>query len=83
MLECPIYEYDWNIIIDKAKQINVNFSIICEEDKLKFVLTSPDMIKTLAKACYNMLKIRNNTLYSRSFDLVTYFNIHAACNMFL
>jgi len=66
LLECPIYSGDRRLLFCKATEVNNNFMTLSEEDKLKFLFTHPTLIRPLAKTCCNILKIRNNTLYSKN-----------------
>ena len=66
LLKCPVYVQDRELLFDKARKVNINFDAINDEEKLKFLFSNPDMIRISAKTCCNILKTRNNTLYSKS-----------------
>ena len=66
MLKCPVYVEDRQILFDKACNVNRNFNAIDDIEKLRFLFSNLDMIRLTAKTCCNMLRIRNNTLYSKS-----------------
>ena len=65
LLECSTYLYDRNLLIEKANIVNCSCHSLNDTDKLKFLFTYPDMIRTIAKPGCNILQVRNNTLYNR------------------
>ena len=65
LLECPMYESDRAVLINKANNLCDNYNTMSETDKLVFLFTNPDMIRVLAKTCCNILIKRNNVLYLR------------------
>ena len=66
LLNCPTYSVDRNLLFEKAVMLNTNFELLNDSEKFKFLFTHPEIIRTLAKTCCNILKLRNNTLYSRN-----------------
>jgi hypothetical protein len=63
-LKCPTYSVDRNLHLEKAVILNTNFKLLNDIDKFQFLFSRPEMIRTLAKTCYNILKLRNNSLYN-------------------
>lgn len=69
MLKCPIYGVERQLLFDKAISVNNNFNTLDDVEKISFIFSHPDMVRIVAKTCSNILKIRNNTLYSKSLDI--------------
>jgi hypothetical protein len=65
MLTCPMYVRGRQIMLDKVCYVDCNFNVLNDSNKLKFLFSNPDMVRTTVKTCYNMLKTSNNALYIR------------------
>lgn len=66
LLECPMYVLDRQLLFEKANSVIASFHTLCDTEKLRFIFTHPDMIWILAKTCFNILRFRNNQLYSKN-----------------
>lgn len=66
LLECPMYVLDRQLLFEKANSVIASFHTLCDTEKLRFIFTHPDMIRILAKTCFNILRFRNNQLYSKN-----------------
>ena len=66
LLHCPLYSGERRLLFCKAIDINSSFMTICDDERLKFLFSHPAMIRVIAKTCCNILKIRNNKLYSKN-----------------
>ena len=51
LLKCPLYEDLQQTMFNQAFNINTGFYSLSDEEKLIFLFTSKDMIKTVAKTC--------------------------------
>lgn len=63
LTQCSAYQPLRNVLFDKAKDINVDFDDMDDVHKCMFVLSNVEIAKLTAKTCFNMLKVRFNTLY--------------------
>lgn len=69
LFECSMYEVERAVLFSKAVKVNSNFETLSLIEKFKFVFTHPEMIRITAKTCCNILKLRNNILYSKNVSL--------------
>ena len=63
LLKCPLYEDLQQTIFNQTFNINTGFYSLSDEEKLIFLFTSKDMIKTVAKTCKDVLDRRRRFLY--------------------
>ena len=63
LLNCPLYEDLQQTMFNQAFNINSGFYSLSDEEKLIFLFTSKDMIKTVAKTCKDILDRRRRFLY--------------------
>ena len=66
LLSCPMYACYRGQLFEKASSVCDNFATLCDNDKVIFMFTHPELIRILAKTCFNILKSRNNLLYSKN-----------------
>jgi len=52
-------------MLQKARSVIGDFTKLGEEELFCLLLTHPDMIRVVAKTCFDILKLRNNVLYSK------------------
>jgi hypothetical protein len=69
LLQCPLYNQIRDVIYEKAQSVDNSFYDMSDNDKFVFMFSHPDMVRILAKSCCDILKIRNNILYSKNFKL--------------
>ena len=65
LLNCPLYLHERNIMLQKARSVIGDFTRLGEEELFCLLFTHPDMIRVVAKTCLDILKLRNNVLYSK------------------
>ena len=63
VLFCSAYEDLRNNLVSKAVSVLSNFSELSAKEKMKFLFTNPDMIRTCAKTCFKILQQRSFLLY--------------------
>ena len=63
LLKCKEYVNIRNILFEKASSLESNFRDFTDIEKLKFLFSNEEMIRSSAKTCYNILQKRNNLLY--------------------
>ena len=67
LLECSMYNSIRQTLFDVARTIEPNFELFTIVEKYVFLFTQPDrhLVRSLAKACCEILKTRNNVLFSK------------------
>ncbi len=55
LTRCDVYLYFRNELYNYANDINADFSNMNECDKMCFILANPDICRTSAKTCYEIL----------------------------
>ena len=63
VLKCPLYEDLQLEMYSQAFDINPGFYSLTDEEKIIFLFSSKDMIKTVAKTCKDILDRRRRFLY--------------------
>lgn len=63
-LDCAAYEDIRNFLYEKIMQINNQFQVLSEQDKLGFIFNNNDITRHSAKACYDILQRRRQLLYT-------------------
>ena len=58
ILDCYLYHDLRHMLFDKAVSVNPNFLSMSKNDQLVFLFTTPLMIRSCAKTCYDILKRR-------------------------
>ena len=58
LLECSLYDDLRNTVLKKANLSNALFSSMNMEDRFIYILSSKEMIRVTAKACFNILQRR-------------------------
>ena len=63
VLFCSAYDDLRNNLVSKAVTVLSNLSDLSAKEKMKFLFTNPDMIRTCAKTCFKILQQRSFLLY--------------------
>ena len=63
LLKCPLYEDLQHEMYSHAFNINPGFYYLSGEEKIRFLFSSKEMIKTVAKTCKDSLDRRRRFLY--------------------
>ena len=63
VLFCSAYDDLRNNLVSKAVSVLSNFSDLSAKEKMKFLFTNPNMIRTCAKTCFKILQQRSFLLY--------------------
>ena len=58
LLYCPFYLEFTTVLTNKAREVNAYFRNLNENEQLAILFSSTDMIRTLAKTCYQLLHKR-------------------------
>ena len=58
LIDCPIYEGIRSDLYVKSRNINSEFNGLNDVEKMCFLLSNDDIIQYTAKACYEILKLR-------------------------
>ena len=67
--KCPLYEDLQHEMYSHAFNINPGFYYLSGEEKIRFLFSSKEMIKTVAKSCKDSLDRRRRFLYNNDFFL--------------
>ena len=62
-MNCPIYEGIRSDLYVKSRNINSEFSGLNDDEKMCFLLSNDDIVQYTAKACYEILKLRQIFIY--------------------
>ena len=65
ILDCSAYDDLRNNLFIKAVSVLPTFNILDANEKMKFLFTSPDMIRTCAKTCFKIRQQRNSFFYKQ------------------
>ena len=63
ILNCSAYDDLINNLFIKAVSVLPTFNVLDANEKMKFLFTNPDMIRTCAKTCFKILQQRNSFFY--------------------
>ena len=63
LLNCPLYEDLHHELFNRAFELNSEFYSLNDNEKLIFLFTTSNMIKTVAKTCKDILDRRGRFLY--------------------
>ena len=63
LIDCPIYEGIRSDLYVKSRNINSEFNGLNDVEKMCFLLSNDDIIQYTAKACYEILKLRQIFIY--------------------
>ena len=63
LLNCPLYEDLHHELFNRAFELNSEFYSLNDNEKLIFLFTTSNMIKTVAKTCKDILDRRRRFLY--------------------
>ena len=63
ILDCSAYDDLRNNLFIKAVSVLPTFNVFDANEKMKFLFTNPDMIRTCAKACFKILQQRSSFFY--------------------
>ena len=70
IMECSVYDCIRKPLLDYAHYTCELFSVMSKQEKFKYLFAHQDtyMIRLLAKTCCDILKCRNNILYSKNIN---------------
>ena len=60
---CPLYANLRHQLYNSALQINTDFNLLNDRDKLNFILSCPDITKLVARILYEILQTRAASFY--------------------
>ena len=63
LLHCPLYEDLQYEMFYEASQVNPQFDILNDDEKIVYLFSSTNIVKILAKTCKNILDRRRRFLY--------------------
>ena len=66
VLHCPLYVIERNCLMQRVNYVVDNFDNLNDQDKFTVLFTHQDLIRLLAKTCFDILRTRNNMLYSKN-----------------